>query len=140
MLVLVYAHVRRWWRWYTRTVAQVVEAKPVLWFGSSKEELRAIPEVVVGYALWFAQIGDKHPHAKALRGFGGAGVVEIIEDADGSTYRAVYTVRFKEFVYVLHCFQKKSKRGAKTPRTNAALIESRLRLAEADYRARKETE
>jgi phage-related protein len=122
-------------------VAQV-EAKPVLWVGSSKDELKAFPDVVqkaVGYALWFAQIGDKHPHAKPLRGFGGAGVVEILEDADGDTYRAVYTVKFKEFVYVLHCFQKKSKHGAKTPRANVALIESRLQTAKADHHARKGT-
>ena len=92
----------------------------------------------MGYALWFAQIGDKHPHAKPLRGFGGAGVVEIIEDEEGNTYRAVYTVKFAEFVYVLHCFQKKSKRGAKTPQPDIALIKGRLRAAEADYRARKE--
>jgi phage-related protein len=92
----------------------------------------------VGYALWFAQIGSKHPHAKPLRGFGGAGVVEIIEDAEGSTYRAVYTVKFTEFVYVLHCFQKKSKRGAAIPKPDLALIKLRLRAAEADYHARKE--
>jgi phage-related protein len=123
-------------------VAQTVKAKPVVWVGTSKEELKAFPEVVqkmVGYALWFAQIGSKHPHAKPLRGFGGAGVVEIFEDSEGNAYRAVYTVKFREFVYVLHCFQKKSKRGAETPRANVALIASRLRLAEADYQARKET-
>ena len=73
-----------------------------------------------------------------LRGFGSAGVVEIIEDSDGNTYRAVYTVKFADFVYVLHCFQKKSKRGAKTPPGDIALIKSRLRLAEADHEARKE--
>jgi phage-related protein len=92
----------------------------------------------VGFALWFAQIGDKHPRAKPLRGFGGAGVVEIIEDADGNTYRAVYTVKFADLVYVLHCFQKKSKRGATTPRLDLDLIKSRLRVAEADFKRRKE--
>ena len=115
--------------------------KGVVWVGSSKENLKAFPEPVqkgVGYGLWFAQIGSRHPHAKGLRGFGSAGVVEIIEDADGSTYRAVYTVKFGEFVYVLHCFQKKSKRGVKTPPVDVALIRSRLRLAAADYQARKE--
>jgi len=118
-----------------------VAAKPVVWVGGSKEDLKAFPEPVqkgVGYALWFAQIGSKQPHAKVLRGFGGAGVVEIIDDWEGSTYRAVYTVKFTEFVYVLHCFQKKSKRGAKTPPGDIALIKSRLRTAEADYKARKE--
>ena len=115
--------------------------KSVIWVGSSRENLKAFPEPVqkgVGYGLWFAQIGSKHPQAKVLRGFGSAGVVEIIEDSDGSTFRAVYTVKFGDFVYVLHCFQKKSKRGAKTPPVDVALIKSRLRLAEADYQARKE--
>ena len=93
----------------------------------------------VGFALWFAQIGDKHPHAKPLRGFGGAGVVEIIEDSDRNTYRAVYTVKFAEFVYVLHCFQKKSKRGARTPSRDLELIKSRLRIAQVDCETRKET-
>ena len=122
--------------------AAPVSSKPVLWVGSSREDLRTFPEPVqkgVGFALWFAQIGDKHPHAKTLRGFGSAGVVEVIEDSDGNTYRAVYTVKFAEFVYVLHCFQKKSKRGATTPRADVELIKSRLRVAEADHRARKET-
>jgi phage-related protein len=121
---------------------EAVAAKPVVWVGSSKENLKAFPEPVqqgVGYALWFAQIGSKHPHAKVLRGFGGAGVVEIIEDWDGNTYRAVYTVKFTEFVYVLHCFQKKSKREAKTPPGDIASIRSRLRMAEADYQTRKES-
>jgi phage-related protein len=126
-----------------RPVANVgaVVPKSVIWVGSSRENLKAFPEPVqkgVGYGLWFAQIGSKHPHAKVLRGFGGAGVVEIIEDWDGNTYRAVYTVKFSAFVYVLHCFQKKSKRGAQTPSADVALIRSRLRLAEADYQARKE--
>jgi phage-related protein len=114
-----------------------------MWVSGSKADLKSFPEPVqkgVGYALWFAQIGDKHPHAKPLRGFGSGGVLEIIEDSDGNTYRAVYTVRFAECVYVLHCFQKKSKRGAKTPTPDVELIRSRLRLAHADYDARKESE
>lgn len=126
-----------------KPVANVEGAVPksVIWVGSSKENLKAFPEPVqkgVGYGLWFAQIGSKHPHAKVLRGFGGAGVVEIIEDWEGNTYRGVYTVKFSDFVYVLHCFQKKSKRGAQTPSADVALIKSRLRLAEADYHARRE--
>ncbi len=119
----------------------MVLPKPVLWVSSSKEDLKRFPDPVqaaMGYALWFAQIGDKHPHAKPLRGFGGAGVVEIIEDEEGNTYRAVYTVKFAEFVYVLHCFQKKSKRGVKTPQPDLALIRARLQAAQADYHARKE--
>ena len=122
-------------------MASAVEPKPILWVGSSRADLKAFPEPVqagVGYALWFAQIGSKHPHAKPFRGFGGAGVVEIIEDAQGNTYRAVYTVKFTQFVYVLHCFQKKSKRGAAIPNPDLALIKLRLRAAEADYHARKE--
>ena len=122
---------------------EVVAPKPVIWIGSSKEDLKVFPEPVqkgVGYALWFAQIGSKHPHAKPLRDSGGAGVVEIVEDWDGNTYRGVYTVKFTEFVYVLHCFQKKSKRRAQTPKRDLALISSRLRVAEADYKARKEAE
>lgn len=121
--------------------AGVVAPKAVIWVGGSKENLKAFPEPVqkgVGYGLWFAQIGSKHPHAKVLRGFGSAGVVEIIEDWEGNSYRAVYTVKFTDFVYVLHCFQKKSKRRTKTPPADLALIKSRLRTAEADCRARKE--
>lgn len=77
-----------------------------------------MPEEVqdaVGYALFFAQTGRKHDRAKALKGFGSAGVLEVIEDFLGSTYRAVYTVRFANAVYVLHCFQKKSTHGIATP-------------------------
>ena len=120
--------------------AVVVRPKPILWVGSSREDLRTFPELVqkgVGFALWFAQIGDKHPHAKPLRGFGGGSVLEIIEESDGNTYRAVYTVKVGDLVYVLHCFQKKSKRGAKTPKPDVDLIKSRLRAAEADFKKRK---
>lgn len=118
----------------------MVGPKAVVWVGASRERLKAFPEPVqksVGFALWFAQIGSKHPHAKVLRGFGSAGVVEIIEDWDGNTYRAVYTVKFADFVYVLHCFQKKSKRGVTTPKGDVALIRSRLVMANADHQARK---
>lgn len=87
----------------------------------------------VGQALWFAQVGDKHPLAKPLRGFGGAGVLEIVEDHAGNTYRAVYTVRFARAVYVLHAVQKKSVRGIGTPRHQMELIASRLKAARVDY-------
>jgi phage-related protein len=87
----------------------------------------------VGYAIWFAQMGDKHPSAKPLKGFKGASVLEIVEDYAGDTYRAVYTVRFARAVYVLHVFQKKSKSKIKTPRHEIDLIEARLRWAKADY-------
>ena len=87
----------------------------------------------IGGALWDAQIGRKAPYAKPLRGFGGAGVLEIVDDFDGDTYRAVYTVRFATAVYVLHAFQKKSKRGIATPKTELDLINLRLRRAREDY-------
>lgn len=112
----------------------------MIWIASSREALRAFPEQVkdgVGYALYRAQIAGKDEAARALRGFGGAGVVEVIKDFAGDTYRAVYTVKFAGIVYVLHCFQKKSKRGAETPRRDLGLIQSRLRLATRDYEARK---
>lgn len=84
---------------------------------------------VVGYALHLAQHGAKHDQAKVLKGFGSAGVLEVLEDDDGSTYRAVYTVRFKNAVYVLHCFQKKSHKGISTPRQEMDVVEARLKLA-----------
>lgn len=83
-----------------------------------------------GHALHFAQRGEQHPSAKALKGFGGAGVVEIVEDDLAGTYRAVYTVRFSEAVLVLHCFQKKSKSGIATPKKDLDIIRSRFRNAE----------
>lgn len=90
------------------------------------------PEVVdvFGFALHLAQQGGKHPQAKPLKGFGSAGVLEVVEDNDGSTYRAVYTVRFCNAVYVLHCFQKKSHRGIETPKQDMDLIRDRLKLAQ----------
>ncbi len=114
--------------------------KPCLFVGPSRRELRAFPEAVrgaVGHALHQAQCGDEPDSAKALKGFGGRGVLEIIEDFDGNTYRAVYTVRFAGLVYVLHAFQKKSKKGIATPKQTVELIKSRLRGAEEDYRARQ---
>ena len=84
-----------------------------------------------GFALSLAQAGDKHEAAKVLKGFGGAGVLEVLEDDAGGTYRAVYTVKFDEAVFVLHCFQKKSKRGAATPKEDMDIIHARLKIAEA---------
>ena len=89
----------------------------------------------IGQALYEAQIGGKHPAAKPLRGQKGAGVLEIVEDHDGNTYRAVYTVKFPGAVYVLHAFQKKSKRGIETPRPDEVIIATRLKAAETHYRA-----
>ncbi len=114
-----------------------VEPKPVHWVGSSHDDLRLLPEEVtreIGYALWFAQVGDKHPSAKPLKGFKGAGVLEVVEDHAGDTYRAVYTVRFAKAIYVLHVFKKKSKRGIKTPKHEVESVEARLKWAEADYK------
>ena len=111
--------------------------KPVRWIASSRDDLRDFPEAVrlrIGGALWEAQKGAKAAWAKPLKGYGGSGVVEIVDDHDGDTYRAVYTVRFERFVYVLHAFQKKSKSGIATPKKDLALIKTRLRRAEEDYR------
>jgi len=110
--------------------------RSVRWVGSSKDDLSDFPEEVrrrVGGALWEAQIGRKAPYAKPLKGFGDAGVLEIVDDFDGDTFRAVYTVRFAQAVYVLHAFQKKSKRGAATPKAELDLIEQRLKRAREDY-------
>ncbi|MGZ8400805.1 MAG: type II toxin-antitoxin system RelE/ParE family toxin [Methyloceanibacter sp.] len=104
--------------------------------GSALDDLSLFPDevkIVMGYAIHVAQIGDKHPNAKALKGFKGAGVLEIVDDHDGDTYRAVYTVKFAGAVYVLHAFQKKSKKGIAMPKADRELIESRLKLARDHY-------
>jgi phage-related protein len=106
--------------------------KPVIWIGSSLLDLKEFPLEVqsdLGYALYFAQTNLKHPKAKPLKGFKGASVLEIVEDDDGDTDRAVYTVKLAGVVYVLHVFQKKSKHGIATPKQDIALIEKRLKLA-----------
>lgn len=111
-------------------------SKPVRWIGSSRDDVRSFPEEVrlrIGGALWEAQLGRKAGWAKPLKGFGGAGVLEIVDDFDGDTFRAVYTVRFAGVVYVLHAFQKKSKSGVTTPRHEIMLIERRLKRAKEDY-------
>lgn len=112
------------------------QPKPVRWIGSSKEGLSGFPEDVrrrVGGALWEAQIGRKAPYAKPLKGIGDAGVLEIVDDFDGDTFRAVYAVRFAKAVYVLHAFQKKSRRGVATPKAELDLIDQRLKRAKEDY-------
>jgi phage-related protein len=111
-----------------------VRLKPVVWVGTSLSDLRDFPGPVqdrMGYALYMAQRGGKHQAAKVLGGFGGAGVLEVIEDYRGDTFRAVYTLKFAQAVYVLHAFQKKSKSGRETPPRDIELIKKRLRLAEA---------
>ncbi len=108
--------------------------KPLEWIGSSYKDLMALPIDVrrfFGFALSLAQVGDRHDAAKVLKGFGGAGVLEVVEDDAGGTYRAVYTVKFCEAVFVLHCFQKKSKRGIETPKEDMEIIRARLKVAEA---------
>ena len=112
--------------------------KPVQWVGSSLADVRSFPKSVrttVGQALFDAQTGGKHPDAKPLKGFGGAGVLEIVESFDGDAYRAVYTVRFAGVVYVLHAFQKKSKSGIKTAPADINTIRRRLKTAEEHYAA-----
>jgi phage-related protein len=114
--------------------------KNIVWIGSSRRDLRTFPaEVkdVMGYALYKAQVGLKAPTAKPLRGFGGTSVLEVVEDHQTDTYRAVYTVKFSEFVYVLHAFQKKSKKGIATPKPEIDLIKRRLKVAEEDHKARR---
>jgi len=109
--------------------------KPLYWVGSSKKDYTAFPFEVqseMGYALSVAQFGRKHPNAKPWKGEG-SGVLEVVEDHRGDTYRAVYTVRFSGCVYVLHAFQKKSKTGIKTPQNDIDLISERLKRAQADY-------
>ena len=110
--------------------------KPVEWISSSRDDLRKFPEDVqqmMGFALYRSQLGKKHPDSKPLKGFKGAGVLEIVEDFDGDTYRAIYTVKFEGIVYVLHAFQKKSKHGISTPKQDIDLIEMRLKRAKEHY-------
>ena len=106
--------------------------KPLFWMATSLKDLRSFPEAVketIGYGLYLAQKGGKHRHAKPLKGFRGAGVLELVDDHDGDTYRAVYTVKLAGAVYVLHAFQKKSKAGIATPKHVMDLIQERLRQA-----------
>ena len=115
------------------------EKRPVVWVGSSRDDLRDFPDEVrrlMGVAINDAQHGEEHPRAKALKGFGGRSVLEIVDDEDGDTYRSVYTVRFAGVIYVLHAFQKKSRKGIATPQHEIELIKARLKAAEAHYRER----
>jgi len=114
--------------------------KPVVWVGSSRADLRAFPGPVqdhLGYALYVAQLGGKHHTAKVLRGFGGSGVLEVVKDFRGDTFRAVYTLRYASAVYVLHAFQKKSKSGRETPHRDIEMIKRRIRQAEEIARERE---
>ena len=114
--------------------------KPLRWVASSKKDLMAMPEEVqdtFGYALHLAQVGQKHPDTKPLKGFGNAGILEVVEDFQGDAYRAVYTVRYAEAVYVVHCFQKKSTQGIATPKPDVELIKSRLKAIEVSLGVQK---
>lgn len=113
--------------------------KPLHWVGSSKRDFMGFPEQVrsdMGYALGLAQIGSRHPHAKPWKGEG-AGVLEVVENHDGDTFRAVYTVRFEGVVYGLHAFQKKSPSGKRTATMDVELIGERLKRARDDYEGAK---
>ena len=114
--------------------------KPLVWIGSSRKALKALPDAVqdvFGYALYLAQAGGRHVDAKPLKGFHGAGVLEVVESFAGNAYRAVYTVRFEDAVYVLHAFQKKSKSGIATPKEDIETI--KRRLSDAQALSRKES-
>jgi phage-related protein len=112
--------------------------KPLRWVSSAKKDYVAFPAAVkdeMGYALGMAQLGATHPRAKAWKGEG-PGVIEVVEDHRGDTFRAIYTVRFAGVVYVLHAFQKKSKAGIKTPLEDVRLVKERLKTAQQDYEKR----
>jgi phage-related protein len=114
--------------------------RPLFWVASSKKDLMQFPQDVcceVGHALYLAQLGEKHFHVKPLKRFGGAGVLEIVEDDDGNTYRVIYTVKFAGALYVLHAFQKKSKSGIATPYQEIELVKARLKYAEEHYEKNK---
>jgi phage-related protein len=109
----------------------------VEFIASAEDDLAAIPQpvkTIFGFAIYKAELGDKHADAKPLKGFGGAGVLEVVANHDGNTYRAVYTVKFKGAVYVLDAFQKKSKKGTGTPKHDIDRITARLRIAEQHYK------
>lgn len=117
--------------------------KPIRWVSSSLNDLRGFPDEVqreVGYALHLAQFGGKASSAKPMEGFKGASVLKIVDDFDGETYRAVYTVKFEEALYVLHCFQKKSKSGIATPKQDLELIQSRYKIAAEEHEKWKKSQ
>jgi phage-related protein len=114
--------------------------KPIRWLGSTYKDLKSMPDDIqdtFGYALHLAQIGNKHVAAKPLKSFGSAGVLEVVENASGGTFRAVYTVKLADAIYVLHCFQKKSAHGIVTPKPDMDLIRKRLKAALAHAQGEK---
>lgn len=115
------------------------ELRPLIWVGTTLKDLKTFPDEVkkmVGYAMHLAQSGEKHPDAKPLKGFGGAGVLEVVDDFDGDTYRAVYTVKFANAVYALHAFQKKSRKGSQTSKADIDKVKARLKVAEEIHEQR----
>jgi phage-related protein len=128
-----------WYISHRAAAVQLPTMKPCEFIGSSLDDISQMPEAVkrvFGFAIRTAQRGEKHPDAKALSGFGAASVLEVVENFEGDTYRAVYTVKFPGIIYVLHVFKKKSTKGRKTPKPDIDLIRSRLRAAERDYAAK----
>jgi phage-related protein len=116
------------------------QIRPIRWVGSSRKDVRSFPRKIrsdIGQTLYAAQRGETDPAAKAMRGFGGRSVVEIVASHAGDTWRAVYTVRFQDAVYMLHAFQKKSTKGVATSKRDIDLIRQRLAKAERDYRRRQ---
>jgi phage-related protein len=117
-------------------MSETAKLKPVVWIGSSKADFLEFPgevKATVGYALYVAQRGGKHADAKPLLGFGSAGILEVVADHRGDTFRTVYTVRLAGRVYVLHAFQKKSKSGIRTPKAEIDLLKARLKRAEQEH-------
>jgi phage-related protein len=124
-------------------MVQLPTMKPAEFIGSALDDISAMPDdvkQVFGFAIRTAQRGGKHPDAKPLKGFSGAGVLEVVENFDGDTYRAVYTVKFADMIYVLHCFMKKSKKGSNTPKPDIDRIKTRLKTAERLYADQKPKE
>ena len=116
----------------------IAHVKPLFFIGSSRDDLADFPGEVrraTGYALYLAQLGEKHPHAKPLKGFGGAGVLEVVEQHEGDAFWTAYTVRLEHAVYVLHAFQKKSTHGITTSARDMERVRVRLRQAEAHHEA-----
>ena len=119
-----------------------LKRRDLFWMGSTRKDLSAFPDEVkwmMGHALHLAQLGDKSPDAKPLKGFKGAGVLEVVEDFDGNTFRAIYTVKLASGVYALHAFQKKSHRGRKTDPRDIELVKRRLAEAQEEDRKRVES-
>ena len=117
-------------------MTEAPDRKPLIWMGKSRKDICEFPDSVkgtIGHGLDIAQTGGKYEQAKPLKGFKGSGVLELVEDFDSDTYRAVYTVKFTEVVYVLHVFQKKSKTGIATPKQDIELIKDRFKLAQEHY-------